>query len=109
MFQVGRCNLFPSCLLTARYFRMSILVYTVLLSISCEAESPFLGLSRRFAIEDAFYFDDFSTDELRQILEFKLKDQNLQATEEAKKVALEVLNRASKRPRLQLLLLCRHV
>ncbi|KAK0214978.1 P-loop containing nucleoside triphosphate hydrolase protein [Armillaria fumosa] len=56
------------------------------------------GLSRRFAIEDAFYFDDFSTDELRQILDFKLKDQNLQATEEAKKVALEVLNRAKIRP-----------
>ncbi|KAK0501724.1 P-loop containing nucleoside triphosphate hydrolase protein [Armillaria luteobubalina] len=61
-------------------------------------QSPFLGLSRRFAIEDAFYFDDFSTDELRQILDFKLKDQNLQATEEAKKVALEVLNRAKIRP-----------
>ncbi|KAK0214970.1 P-loop containing nucleoside triphosphate hydrolase protein [Armillaria fumosa] len=56
------------------------------------------GLSRRFAIEDAFYFHDFSTDELRQILDFKLKDQNLQATEEAKKVALEVLNRAKIRP-----------
>ncbi|KAK0501721.1 P-loop containing nucleoside triphosphate hydrolase protein [Armillaria luteobubalina] len=56
------------------------------------------GLSRRFAIEDAFYFDDFSTDELRQILDFKLKDQNLQATEEAKKVALEVLSRAKIRP-----------
>ncbi|KAK0239336.1 P-loop containing nucleoside triphosphate hydrolase protein [Armillaria nabsnona] len=56
------------------------------------------GLSRRFAIEDAFYFDDFSTDELRQILDFKLKDQDLQATEEAKKVALEVLNRAKIRP-----------
>ncbi|KAK0489353.1 P-loop containing nucleoside triphosphate hydrolase protein [Armillaria novae-zelandiae] len=56
------------------------------------------GLSRRFAIEDAFYFDDFSTDELRQILDFKLKGQNLQATEEAKKVALEVLNRAKIRP-----------
>ncbi|PBK69035.1 P-loop containing nucleoside triphosphate hydrolase protein [Armillaria solidipes] len=56
------------------------------------------GLSRRFAIEDAFYFDDFSTDELSQILDFKLKDQNLQATVEAKKVALEVLNRAKIRP-----------
>ncbi|KAK0489357.1 P-loop containing nucleoside triphosphate hydrolase protein, partial [Armillaria novae-zelandiae] len=55
-------------------------------------------LSRRFAIEDAFYFDDFSTDELRQILDFKLEGQNLQATEEAKKVALEVLNRAKIRP-----------
>ncbi|KAK0188469.1 P-loop containing nucleoside triphosphate hydrolase protein [Armillaria mellea] len=57
------------------------------------------GLSRRFAIEDAFYFEDFSTDELREILDFKLKDQNLQATEEAKKVALEVLDRAKIRPK----------
>ncbi|KAK0188464.1 P-loop containing nucleoside triphosphate hydrolase protein [Armillaria mellea] len=56
-------------------------------------------LSRRFAIEDAFYFEDFSTDELREILDLKLKDQNLQATEEAKKVALEVLNRAKIRPK----------
>ncbi|KAG7444044.1 P-loop containing nucleoside triphosphate hydrolase protein [Guyanagaster necrorhizus] len=56
------------------------------------------GLSRRFAIEDAFNFDDFSTDELREILDLKLKSQDLQATEEAKKVALEVLGRAKIRP-----------
>ncbi|KAK0239335.1 P-loop containing nucleoside triphosphate hydrolase protein [Armillaria nabsnona] len=56
------------------------------------------GLSRRFAIEDAFNFDDFSTDELRKILDSKLEDQDLQATDEAKKVALEVLSRSKIRP-----------
>ncbi|KAF5345153.1 hypothetical protein D9758_009721 [Tetrapyrgos nigripes] len=56
------------------------------------------GLSRRFAIEDAFNFEDFSTDELRQILELKLKKQDLEVTPEAKKVALEVLERAKLRP-----------
>ncbi|THU96868.1 P-loop containing nucleoside triphosphate hydrolase protein [Dendrothele bispora CBS 962.96] len=56
------------------------------------------GLSRRFAIEDAFSFEDFSPDELRRILDLKLKQQNLDATTEAKKVALDVLDRAKRRP-----------
>ncbi|KAF8958975.1 P-loop containing nucleoside triphosphate hydrolase protein [Flammula alnicola] len=38
------------------------------------------GLSRRFAIEDAFMFEDFSSDELLEILNLKLAQQNLDAT-----------------------------
>jgi hypothetical protein len=56
------------------------------------------GLSRRFAIEDAFHFQDFTGPQLRQILELKLKNQGLEATEKAKDVALDVLNRARRRP-----------
>ncbi|TFK32805.1 P-loop containing nucleoside triphosphate hydrolase protein [Crucibulum laeve] len=56
------------------------------------------GLTRRFKIEDAFNFEDFSESELLQILNFKLKEQNLAATDDAKAVAMEVLNRNRMRP-----------
>jgi len=56
------------------------------------------GLSRRFAIEDAFHFQDFTNSQLRQILELKLKQQGLDATEEAKNVACDLLGRARMRP-----------
>ncbi|KAJ3834013.1 P-loop containing nucleoside triphosphate hydrolase protein [Lentinula raphanica] len=56
------------------------------------------GLSRRFAIEDAFKFEDFSSNQLLDILNLKLKQQALSATEDAKKVAQEVLERAKMRP-----------
>ncbi|KAF8543307.1 P-loop containing nucleoside triphosphate hydrolase protein [Trichophaea hybrida] len=56
------------------------------------------GLARRFAIESAFHFHDFSDVELRQILELKLKQQGLHATEHAKRVAGEVLARNRVRP-----------
>ncbi|KAJ6619746.1 P-loop containing nucleoside triphosphate hydrolase protein [Mycena sp. CBHHK59/15] len=56
------------------------------------------GLSRRFAIEDPFRFEDFTDSQLRDILDLKLKDQDLKATEPAKIVALEVLGRARIRP-----------
>ncbi|MCJ1462518.1 hypothetical protein MMC07_001120 [Pseudocyphellaria aurata] len=56
------------------------------------------GLSRRFAIDSAFHFEDFSDEELRKILELKLKQQDLGATKEAKDVAIEVLSRARNRP-----------
>ena len=56
------------------------------------------GLSRRFPIADAFHFLDFTDLEMRQILELKLKDQGLDATERAKSVAIEVLARARNRP-----------
>ena len=56
------------------------------------------GLSRRFKIEDAFNFEDFSDADLLQILEMKLKSGDLDATDSAKKVALELLIRMRNRP-----------
>ena len=56
------------------------------------------GLARRFPLSYAFEFEDFNDEQLRQILELKLKDQGLEATEKAKKVAIEVLSRARDRP-----------
>ncbi len=56
------------------------------------------GLSRRFRIEDAFRFLDFTGPELGKILELKMKQQEVQATDEAKKTAGEVLGRLRMRP-----------
>ncbi|KAH8103940.1 P-loop containing nucleoside triphosphate hydrolase protein [Cristinia sonorae] len=56
------------------------------------------GLSRRFKIEDAFNFEDFDDAQLLQILEYKLHDQDLDATPHAKRVAIEVLSRMRNRP-----------
>jgi hypothetical protein len=56
------------------------------------------GLSRRFAIENAFHFQDFTLSELRQILDLKLKQQELEANDDARDVALEILGRARRRP-----------
>lgn len=56
------------------------------------------GLSRRFAIDDAFHFENFSDSELLEILNLKLKNQDLGATDAAKNVAIEVLSRARHRP-----------
>ncbi|KAK7054631.1 hypothetical protein VNI00_003094 [Paramarasmius palmivorus] len=56
------------------------------------------GLSRRFDIENAFQFDDFSDSELRQVLDLKLKQNDLEATEAAKGVAIDLLSRARNRP-----------
>ncbi|KAL8670572.1 MAG: hypothetical protein Q9168_004900 [Polycauliona sp. 1 TL-2023] len=56
------------------------------------------GLSRRFRIEDAFQFDDFSEPELRSILESKMKQQDVGASDDAMTVAMEVLNRSKIRP-----------
>lgn len=56
------------------------------------------GLKRRFALEDAFQFDDYSDSELRDALDWKLKVQDLTATDVAKDVAIDVLSRARNRP-----------
>jgi hypothetical protein len=52
----------------------------------------------RFAIEASFHFEDFNDQELLEILDMKLRQQDLDATDEAKEVALEVLSRARNRP-----------
>ncbi|KAL1306377.1 hypothetical protein AAFC00_005086 [Neodothiora populina] len=56
------------------------------------------GLARRFPIEDAFFFEDFDDVQLRQILDLKLAQQGLDATEAAKDVAIEVLARSRRLP-----------
>ena len=56
------------------------------------------GLARRFPLSYAFEFEDFDDEQLRKILELKLKDQGLHATEEAKTVAIALLSRARDRP-----------
>ena len=56
-----------------------------------------LTIGARFAIENAFHFEDFTDDQLREILNLKLKSQDLQATE-AKSVAINVLSRGRNRP-----------
>jgi AAA lid domain len=56
------------------------------------------GLSRRFPLDSAFVFEDFTDDELRRILDFKLKQQGFEATDQGKKIALDVLRRARNRP-----------
>lgn len=56
------------------------------------------GLSRRFPISSAFEFHDFDDDELQKILELKLKQQGFTATDQAKGVVRELLDRARNRP-----------
>lgn len=56
------------------------------------------GFARRFRLSDAFYFDDFSDADLMRVLDYKLKKQGLKATEDAKRVAIEVLARERDRP-----------
>lgn len=56
------------------------------------------GLSRRFAIEDAFQFDDFTESELMEVLGLKLRESDIDASDEAKAVAREYLGRARNRP-----------
>ncbi|KAH0828788.1 P-loop containing nucleoside triphosphate hydrolase protein [Lanmaoa asiatica] len=56
------------------------------------------GLARRFAIENAFNFEDFTEPQLMKIFEYKLKDQDLSATDDAKEVARELLSRMKNRP-----------
>ena len=56
------------------------------------------GLARRFPLESAFVFEDFSDAEIRLILDLKLKDVGFEATDQAKKAAMEVIQRARNRP-----------
>lgn len=56
------------------------------------------GLSRRFPMSSAFEFEDFNDDELGAILDFKLKQSGFDATDQAKRVAMDMLARARNRP-----------
>lgn len=56
------------------------------------------GLARRFPIASAFTFDDFDTGEMEKILKMKLAQQAFDITDEARRVALEMLERARNRP-----------
>jgi SpoVK/Ycf46/Vps4 family AAA+-type ATPase len=56
------------------------------------------GLARRFPLEEAFHFTGFSEDQLKQILENKLRRDDLEATPEAKEVTREMLSMARHRP-----------
>jgi AAA lid domain len=51
------------------------------------------GLTRRFRLSDAFRFEDFSDSELLEILQLKLKQQDLGATQQALSTAIDVLSR----------------
>lgn len=56
------------------------------------------GLSRRFPLDSAFVFEDFSDDEMKAILEIKLNQQGFKATDQGMEAAQEVLRRARNRP-----------
>lgn len=56
------------------------------------------GLKRRFDMEAPFMFEDFDGEALRKVLELKLRQADLVATADAKRVALENLQRARLRP-----------
>lgn len=56
------------------------------------------GLARRFAIENAFTFEDFTEPQLMEIFNYKLKKQDLAATDDAKQVARDLLSRMKDRP-----------
>ena len=56
------------------------------------------GLARRFPLDSAFLFEDFTDEELGTILDMKLKQQGFAATDQGRKVAMDVLRRARNRP-----------
>ena len=57
------------------------------------------GLFRRCSIGDPFRFQDYSRLELGHILKLKRKFRRLRASEEAKNVAIEVLESARRSPK----------
>lgn len=56
------------------------------------------GFARRFPLDTAFTFENFDEEALGKILDLKLKKENLETTEKAREVAMEVLSRAAVRP-----------
>ncbi len=74
-----------------------LLGYKDQIEVMLQAVNP--GLSQRFPLSAAFVFDDFSDDELRQVLDLKLGQQGLDMTAaSARDVAIDVLRRARNRP-----------
>ncbi|KAH8819440.1 ATPases of the AAA+ class [Xylogone sp. PMI_703] len=55
------------------------------------------GLSRRFPVSDAFWFQSYALPELESILRSKLEEQVVEATEDAIKVTMDVLDKARTR------------
>lgn len=56
------------------------------------------GLARRFPMDQAFVFEDFSKEDMDKILSLKLKQQGFEVTTSSRRVALEMLERARNRP-----------
>ncbi|KAF7519098.1 hypothetical protein PCG10_010340 [Penicillium crustosum] len=56
------------------------------------------GLSRRFPIDQAFVFEDFTSNELNAILDLKLNEQGFGITDIGRRVVLEMLERSRNRP-----------
>ncbi|KAJ4269690.1 hypothetical protein NW762_001358 [Fusarium torreyae] len=56
------------------------------------------GLERRFPLDTAFVFENFSEETLSKVLDIKMTKERLIATDKAREVAMEVLKRASVRP-----------
>ncbi|RSL58858.1 hypothetical protein CEP54_007559 [Fusarium duplospermum] len=56
------------------------------------------GLSRRFPIERPFRFENFTLDQLEQILRFKMHEQDLVASDAAIRTARDMFERALMRP-----------
>ncbi|KAI1456069.1 ATPases of the AAA+ class [Annulohypoxylon moriforme] len=52
------------------------------------------GLARRFPLASAFEFEDYTHEELREILEMKLTHDGLKVSDDTKQVAMDVLERA---------------
>ncbi|KAK5113595.1 hypothetical protein LTR85_010824 [Meristemomyces frigidus] len=55
------------------------------------------GLARRFPMEQAFVFEEFSTNELEQVLDMKVEESQFSITDEAKTVAMDLLQLAKQR------------
>ncbi|CAG8072301.1 unnamed protein product [Penicillium salamii] len=56
------------------------------------------GLTRRFPMDQAFIFEDFTEKELGQILDLKLREQAYSLTDRARRVVAEMLKRSRNRP-----------
>lgn len=57
------------------------------------------SLSRRFPIDQAFVFNDFTSSELDAILILKLKEQGFDITDRSRYMVLEILKRSQSCPR----------